>query len=186
MLNTGLRRGEACGLINSDIDLERRVLHVRRAVKEVNRRDGMEVGKGQEIIVGPPKSGTSIRDIPLNDTAIEMIKRLREEVYLGEDAPLIPDEDGGFLKPMNLLRRFYRLQTAAGIPKEEQKGVHALRHTFATTLINGIKQPDGTIKCLPIKAVADILGHTTTEITELYYVKKDNTKLEGLTDAFNL
>ena len=29
MLNTGLRRGEACGLINSDIDLERRVLHVR-------------------------------------------------------------------------------------------------------------------------------------------------------------
>ena len=183
MLNTGLRRGEACGLINSDIDLDRRVLHIRRAVKEVNHREGMEVGKGQDIIVGPPKSGTSIRDIPLNDTAIEMIKRLREEVYLGEDAPLIPDEDGGFLKPMNLLRRFYRLQTAAGIPKEEQKVVHALRHTFATTLINGIKQPDGSIKSLPIKQVADILGHTTTEITELYYVKKDNTKLEGLTDA---
>ena len=34
--------------------------------------------------------------------------------------------------------------------------------------------------------LADLLGHTTTEITELYYVKKDNTKLEGLTDAFNL
>jgi integrase len=64
--------------------------------------------------------------------------------------------------------------------------VHALRHTFATTLINGIKQPDGTIKSLTVKQVADLLGHTTTEITELYYVKKDNTKLEGLTDAFNL
>ena len=46
MLNTGLRRGEACGIINSDIDLERRVLHIRRAVKEVNHRDGMEIGKG--------------------------------------------------------------------------------------------------------------------------------------------
>ena len=186
MLNTGLRRGEVCGLINSDIDLERRVLHVRRAVKEVNRRDGMEIGKGQDIIVGPPKSGTSIRDIPLNNTAIEMINRLREEVYLGEDAPLMPGENGGFLKPVNLLRRFYRLQTAAGIPEEEQKGLHALRHTFATTLINGVKQPDGTIKSLTVKQVADILGHTTTEITELYYVKKDSTKLEGLTDAFNL
>ena len=72
------------------------------------------------------------------------------------------------------------------IPEEELKGLHALRHTFATTLINGIKQPDGTIKSLTVKQVADLLGHTTTEITELYYVKKDNTKLEGLTDAFNL
>ena len=186
MLNTGLRRGEVCGLLNSDINLEHRVLHVRRAVKEYYRRDGMDRAKGQETKVGPPKSATSVRDVPLNDTAIELINRLREEVYLGEDTPLIPDENGGYLKPINLLRRFYRLQTAAGIPEEELKGLHALRHTFATTLINGIKQPDGTIKSLTVKQVADLLGHTTTEITELYYVKKDNTKLEGLTDAFNL
>ena len=59
-------------------------------------------------------------------------------------------------------------------------------NSFATTLINGIKQEDGSIKYLPIKAVADILGHTTTEITELYYVERDSTKLEGLTDEFNL
>ena len=142
--------------------------------------------KGQETKVGPPKSATSVRDVPLNDTAIEMINRLREEVYLGEDSPLIPNEKGNFIKPINLLRRFYRLQAAAGIPEEDLKGLHALRHTFATTLINGIKQPDGTIKSLTVKQVADLLGHTTTEITELYYVKKDNTKLEGLTDAFNL
>ncbi|MBR1532881.1 MAG: site-specific integrase [Ruminococcus sp.] len=186
MLNTGLRRGEVCGLLNSDIDLEHRVLHVRRAVKEYYRRDGMDRTKGQETKVGPPKSATSVRDVPLNDTAIEMINRLREEVYLGEDTPLIPNEKGDFIKPINLLRRFYRLQTAAGIPEDELKGLHALRHTFATTLINGIKQPDGTIKSLTVKQVADLLGHTTTEITELYYVKKDNTKLEGLTDAFNL
>ena len=186
LLNTGLRRGEVCGLLNRDIDLDRRVLYVKQAVKEYKRRDGMKITKGQESQPGPPKSATSVRSVPLNDTAIEMINKLREELYFGEDAPLIPNDEGGYLTPVNLLRRFYRLQTAAGIPEEEQKGLHALRHTFATTLINGIKQPDGTIKCLPIKVVADILGHTTTEITELYYVKKDNTKLEGLTDAFNL
>ena len=130
MLNTGLRRGEVCGLLNSDIDLEHRVLHVRRAVKEYYRRDGMDRAKGQETKVGPPKSATSVRDVPLNNTAVEMITRLREEVYLGEDHPLIPNDDGGYLKPINLLRRFYRLQTAAGIPKEEQKGLHALRHPY--------------------------------------------------------
>ena len=62
-----------------------------------------------------------MRDVTLNDTAIEMINRLREEVYLGEDSPLIPNEKGDFIKPINLLRRFYRLQTAAGIPEEELK-----------------------------------------------------------------
>ena len=34
MLNTGLRTGELLGLLNSDIDLERRVLHLERGVKE--------------------------------------------------------------------------------------------------------------------------------------------------------
>lgn len=67
----------------------------------------MEIGKGQETQLGTPKSATGVRDIPLNDTAIEMINRLREEVYLGDDSPLIPDENGGVLKPVNLLRRFY-------------------------------------------------------------------------------
>lgn len=72
-------------------------------------------------------------------------------------------------------------------PKENEdgtKGLHSLRHTFATNLVNGIKQPDGTIKSLTPRQVADLLGHTTSEITEMYYVKRDLTKLEGVTDGF--
>ena len=51
---------------------------------------------------------------------------------------------------------------------------------------NGTKCADGSIKTLNIKAVADILGHTTTEITERYYVKKDTSRLTGITDGFEL
>ena len=40
MLNTGLRRGELCGLLNSDIDMNDKILHVRRSVKEFSRRKG--------------------------------------------------------------------------------------------------------------------------------------------------
>ena len=89
MLNTGLRAGELCGIINSDIDLKNRVIHLQRGVKEVHVRDGLEYVPKLEVKVGKLKSKTSKRDVPLNDTAIEMINRLREEVYLGEDAPLI-------------------------------------------------------------------------------------------------
>ena len=183
MLNTGLRAGELCGIINSDIDLENRVIHLQRGVKEVHVRDGLEYVPKLEVKVGKLKSKTSKRDVPLNDNAIEMINRLREEVYLGEDAPLIPDENGNFTNPRNMRNRFYRILDAIGM---EHKGLHTFRHTFATRLINGVKQPDGSVKALSVKQVAELLGHTTSEITEIYYVKRDNSRLAGLTDNFNL
>ena len=37
MLNTGLRTGEALGLLNSDIDLDNRVMHLNRGVKEISK-----------------------------------------------------------------------------------------------------------------------------------------------------
>lgn len=68
----------------------------------------------------------------------------------------------------------------------ERKGLRSLRHTFATTLVNGIKQPDGTIKSLTLRQVANLLGHSTAEITELYCVKEDSTRLAGITARFEL
>ena len=183
MLNTGLRTGEVLGLINSDIDLENRVMHLNRGVKEISKRNGVTAEKGREVKVGKLKSATSKRDVPLNDTAIEMILDLRNELYFGEDSPLIPDENGNFTRPVNFRKRYYRILKAAGI---ETKGLHSLRHTFATNLVNGIKQPDGSIKSLTPRQVADLLGHTTSEITELYYVKRDLTKLNGITDGFDM
>ena len=158
-------------------------IHLQRGVKEVHVRDGLEYVAKLEVKVGKLKSKTSKRDVPLNDTAVEMIQRLREEVYLGEDKPLIPDENGNFTNPRNMRNRFYRILDAIVVP---HKGLHTFRHTFATRLINGVKQPDGSVKSLSVKQVAELLGHTTSEITELYYVKRDTTRLVGLTDSFNL
>jgi len=181
MLNTGLRTGELLGLLNSDIDLENRVLHINQAVKEVQKRDGVEFESGREIEVGKPKTATSKRTVPLNNTAVEAIKELRAEFYFGEDTPLVCDSKGNYTKPSNLRKRYYRILEAAGI---EQKGLHSLRHTFATNLVNGVKQPDGTIKCLTPRQAGDLLGHSTSQITEMYYVKRDNSRLIGITDNF--
>ena len=115
MLNTGMRTEEALGLLNSDVDLENRVMHIQRGVKEVSKRDGVTAESGREVIVGKLKSATSKRDVPLNDTAIEMIKDLRKEFYFGEDSPLIPDEHGEVTRPVNFRKRFYRILKAAGI-----------------------------------------------------------------------
>ncbi len=183
MLNTGLRTGELLGLLNSDIDLENKTLTVQRGVKEIYKRDGTEADGGREIKIGKTKSATSNRTIPLNKTACEMVERLRAEYYFGENTPLVCDEKGNFTKPVNFRKRFYRILKAAEI---ETKGLHSLRHTFATNLVNGIKQPNGTIKSLTPRQVADLLGHSTSQITELYYVKKDTSRLNGITDDFNI
>ena len=183
MLNTGIRTGEALGLMNSDIDLDNRVMHVRRGVKEIYNREGTKATSGRSVNVGKLKSMSSKRDVPLNDTAIEMIKDLRKESYYGEDSPLIPDENGSYTRPVNFRKRYYRILKAAKI---EKKGLHSFRHTFATRLVNGIKQADGTIRSLTPRQVADILGHSTSQITELYYVKKDTKRLSGLTNEFEL
>lgn len=34
--------------------------------------------------------------------------------------------------------------------------------------------------------VADLLGHSTSQITELYYVKKDTSRLNGITEGFEI
>ena len=69
MLNTGLRTGEALGLLNSDIDLENRVIHLQRGVKEVSRREGTESTSGREVKIGKLKSTSSKRDVPLKQAA---------------------------------------------------------------------------------------------------------------------
>ena len=112
-----------------------------------------------------------------------MIEALRKESYFGENTPLVCDHSGDFTRPVNFRKRYYKILKAAGI---KRKGLHSLHHTFATQLINGQKQPDGTIRALTPRQVADLLGHTTSQITELYYVKKDTARLNGITDAFEI
>lgn len=133
--------------------------------------------------VGKLKTASSKRIVPLNETAIQAIIELRNERYFGENAPLIPDADGNFTRPLNLRKRFYSILDAAGF---EKKGLQSLRHTFATKLVTGVRAEDGTVKALTPRQVTDLLGHTTSEITEMYYVKRNTDMLMGITNEFEL
>ena len=165
MLNTGLRTGEVLGLLNSDIKKKKRELSVIRAVKEVNKHDDSGEVCGTELAVGGLKTAASKRTIPLNSTSVEMIRILRTERYFGEGSPLILNQEGDFTRPSTFRSRWYTLLDYAGIP---HKGLHSLRHTFATRLINGIEDENGNLKTLTVKQVADLLGHTASTICEMF------------------
>ena len=144
MLNTGLRTGEVLGLLNSDIDLEHRVIHLQRGIKEVSRREGTEATSGREVKVGKLKTASSKRDVPLNQAAVDAILDLRAERYFGEDSSLIPDEWGNYTRPVNFRKRYYRILDAARL---ERKGLHSLRHPYVKPMTKNISVQAEALNC---------------------------------------
>ena len=157
ILNTGMREGEPLYLKWKDVDLEKRRIYIHGDVVEVKNRDENAESSYICIEQETPKTDKSTRYIPLNDNAVEALENLRK---------LMKDKDRGIatknhtiLSPRKVYRTMENILTACKITGKTNL-VHALRHTFATTLIrNGVD----------IKAVSEILGHEDVSTTLKIY-----------------
>ena len=111
---TGLRPGEWIALEWRDVDLDERVVYVRRAY-----RNGR---------IKHPKTQASMRSVPLQDVALAALER----VPANEHTPLLfPATSGGYFDLHNFRGREWKpAQQAAGIAPSRR--VDDLRHTFAT------------------------------------------------------
>lgn len=160
-------------------DIDNKKLTINKAVREVRKRNSNgETIKGIENIITTPKSQKSIRTIPLNDEAIKSIKILQKKSNQPDDY-LIHDEFGNHLTENALRKRFKRILEKAEITG---KGIHSLRHTFATKLVTGVKNEiTGKTENLPIGQVSRILGHSSVQTTEKIYV---HTSQEVEVDGF--
>lgn len=169
LLKTGMRRGELLGLRWIDVDLENKLIHVRQAVKETSG----------SIEVGPPKTKTSIRDIPIDDETVEVLKNIPQRVtrykgkkknrvsYEVENKYVISDEKGNYVRPSNWVRRIYDITMDGFIKKNEnilKLTAHELRHTYGTLLYKG-----GT----DIFTIQKLMGHSDIRITMGIYVHND-------------
>jgi integrase len=119
----GLRYGEIAELRRGDIDLEQRVIRVRRAVARV---------AGEKPILGPPKSEAGKRDVAIPPHLIPQFRQhLADHVGIGARSLMFPSIRGSdrHLAPATMYRHFYRAREAAGRPDLRW---HDLRHTGAT------------------------------------------------------
>lgn len=113
-LMLGLRRSEICALQWSDIDLNRKTIHVRRA---------MVVDENRQLVTKGTKTLGSDRVIP--NCPQYLMSRIAE----------LPTSRGtvfGF-SPEALSKRFDKLLRDNGLP---HIGLHALRHTWASVMLN--------------------------------------------------
>lgn len=145
-LFTGVRIGELCGLQMQDISLTDKTITVNKTVQRIyNKRTG-----SSEVHVGPPKTKTSFRTIPIPSLLVNVIKKFytdnKEDYYLtGKKKPTEP--------------RTYRQFFSRFLKRHELMNVkfHEIRHTFA---VRAIEIPE-----FDIKSLSEILGHKNVSFT---------------------
>ena len=145
-LMTGLRIGELCGLKMGDISLAANTITVNRTVQRIyDKRKGTSY-----VHVGPPKTQSSVRTIPIPSLLGNIIKKFMTDnpnqyFLTGKTKPTEP--------------RTYRQFFARFIKRNNLKKVkfHEIRHTFA---VRAIEIPE-----FDIKSLSEILGHKNVSFT---------------------
>jgi integrase len=151
---TGLRSSELRGLRWEDVDLRKAELHVRQ------RADRWGV-------IGKPKSHAGERTVPIPPLALNALREWKLPCPKGEGDLVFPNGAGNPENHANIINRvFMPLQVAAGVVsktgKPKYKGLHALRHFYASWCIN--RRADGGLE-LPLKTVQSRLGHAAIQMT---------------------
>ncbi len=158
---TGLRLGELLALRWSDINMIDRIIDINKTVSVVKDR---KRGKGVLYIITKPKTQKSIRSIYLSDKAIELLNiiyKRNEELNYSNDY-IVSGKNDGFIQPSSFQKTFRNICKDCNI---EHRGIHALRHTFASNLIE---------KGVDVKVVSELLGHTSIQFTYDRYVHSSN------------
>ncbi|MDE5754797.1 MAG: site-specific integrase, partial [Oscillospiraceae bacterium] len=147
---TGLRIGEVCGLRWSDINFEKNSLTVSRTVQRITEKND---NHATHLLIGTPKSKTSVRIIPLPKFLMNILSKhkIKTDAY-------ILSQTASPVEPRTLQYRFKSLLKRANLPSVK---FHALRHMFASNCIK---------LGFDVKTLSEILGHSAVETTLNRYV----------------
>jgi len=151
-LSLGLREGEILGLRWQDVDLDKRIVHVRCSLQRIDKK----------LRLVEPKTEKSKRTLPIPDSLLSSLrahrtKQLEDKLAAGaewqENGLAFTTSRGTPLSARNVIRSYHRL-LAKG--KLKRRRFHDLRHSCATFLL---------AKNIPARTVMDILGHSNISLT---------------------
>ena len=154
---TGLRASELRGLTWDNVDLDEGVIHVRQRADRYNT-------------MGSPKSKAGRRDIPIGNFVVNSLREWKLACPKGDLNLVFPNTMGKVENLGNIYTRGYGpLQKACGLTIDTGKkdkdgspilkakyGFHALRHFYASWLINQGFKP---------KNIQTLMGHSSITLT---------------------
>lgn len=156
----GLRQGEVFGLGIGDVDFLRGEVHVRRQIRRLTGGLVFRLPKGDKIRTVPlPSSVRQPLAVYLADHPAQAVS-LPWDVVDGDpvEAQLIMTRaDGQAMRSNSFDRDVWGPALAkAGVEKTRDAGMHALRHWYASVLLDAGES---------IKAVSEYLGHSDPGFT---------------------
>ena len=161
-LSAGLRIGEVCALTWDDIDLEAGVISVTKTLQRIyvlnDPLTGNLASSHTELILGPPKSKNSVREIPIGKELLMMLRPLKKTAY---GSFYILTNSLRPIEPRTYRNHYKRLLESLDMPLMK---FHCLRHSFATRCIES--------NC-DYKTVSVLLGHSSISTTLNLYVHPD-------------
>ncbi len=126
----------------------------------VSELTGLDVGKvyfDQELVRVTGK-GEKERIVPVGQHALNALRAyLEERGSPGDQEPMFLNRNGGRLTPRSIQRHLKKHLLLAGILKDATP--HALRHSFATHLLDGGAD---------LRAIQELLGHASLSTTQKY------------------
>ena len=149
---TGLRLGEICALKWEDISFSEQTIFVHRTMQRIQTKE--DPSRKTKIIITSPKSGSSVRKIPIP-------KELNKILYAcrgNRKGYILTGREDVYVEPRTMERHFAKVLEMAGV---ERVNFHALRHTFATRCVE---------MEFDVKSLSEILGHANVNITLNRYV----------------
>lgn len=159
ILDTGIRLGEANGLRWDHVSFDKREIFIDSTIEMVRDRSDTTKATFVKYEQNSTKSESSKRYVPLNDEALDALKKLHE--ITGDCEYVMTTSRGNIMLPRQIDRMFRKVEATAKIPEDRIFGVHALRHTFATRLFKA---------GVDVKIVSELLGHSDITITYNTYI----------------
>jgi integrase len=144
---SGMRQGECFGLTVDRVDFLRRMVRVDRQLVTV---------AGREPFLAPPKTGASVRTIPLAQITLDVVAA-HLAAHPPVDGFVFVNDDGRPIR-RSAFGSVWRTALAAGAPAGT--GFHELRHFYASLLIRHGES---------VKVVQAWLGHASAaEMLDTY------------------
>lgn len=155
MFYTGMRTTEVLALSRDDIDIERRIIHVRRAVGSTAT---------ETVSIVPLKTKTSRRDVPIADGLIPVLESLLDNA---EDDLLFTDPEGNIIPSGDMTRHIAVIAHRQGI----RFSLYRLRHAFSADLFRSGINP---------KVIQNLLGHESENMSLYYAYTTESERLDAV------
>ena len=167
MLFTGMRRGEACGLLWECVDLDKGTILINKQLQNIPGKPGeyrlvsTKNSKGRTIT-----AAASVVSLLRRHRAQQIEMRLQAGPLWQDNGYVFSNEVGEHLSPSTVYHGYKRIVASIGLPDAR---LHDLRHSYAVAALRAgddIKTVQGNLGHHAASFTLDVYGHVTEEMKQ--------------------